>query len=320
MIYEFKITLNEAGIPIWRTIQMDSNATCHDLHRVIQVVFDWDNYHLHSFSVQRSNGRRMKGVKIEPRSESGENYFWDGEMYDEDQVQLSDWFKMPHDKMRYTYDDFVDDWRHDVVLSKIMQPEKGVLYPRCIGAEYVTPEEDSGFQEEIDLDHPHPEVQVKEINDNIHKFLSDMLAEVPIDIKNHWEEVLSKAKRFHRLNPWKWMDDRHIFVVVDPITKEKLFCSILGAEAETFGLAIYIGKDGFRILEHILDESADYDKIAMNQRCLLLSFEDRQDLDKADYALIKTYGIPFRGKKPGRSFAALYRVMRHGFWMMKNHE
>ena len=49
MIYEFKVTLKDVGTLVWRVIQMDSNATFYDLHRVLQVVFDWDNYHLHSF-------------------------------------------------------------------------------------------------------------------------------------------------------------------------------------------------------------------------------------------------------------------------------
>lgn len=33
----------------------------------------------------------------------------------------------------YTYD-FGDNWEHDIVLEKILPPEEGVLYPRCITA------------------------------------------------------------------------------------------------------------------------------------------------------------------------------------------
>ena len=35
-------------------------------------------------------------------------------------------------KVVYVYD-FGDDWRHDVVVEKIVPAEPGVAYPRCTG-------------------------------------------------------------------------------------------------------------------------------------------------------------------------------------------
>ncbi|WP_092491895.1 IS1096 element passenger TnpR family protein [Virgibacillus salinus] len=61
MIYEFKIALEDVGVPVWRTIQMDSNSTFRDLHEVIQLAFNWDNMHLHSFFVNKSNGSKIEG-------------------------------------------------------------------------------------------------------------------------------------------------------------------------------------------------------------------------------------------------------------------
>jgi hypothetical protein len=44
----------------------------------------------------------------------------------------------------YVYD-FGDDWRHDIVVEKIVPAEPGVAYPRCTGGRgEETPGDDSG--------------------------------------------------------------------------------------------------------------------------------------------------------------------------------
>jgi hypothetical protein len=47
-------------------------------------------------------------------------------------VKLSSMNFAPKDKFRYVYD-FGDDWRHDIVVEKVLDPEEGVKYPVCIG-------------------------------------------------------------------------------------------------------------------------------------------------------------------------------------------
>jgi hypothetical protein len=46
-------------------------------------------------------------------------------------------------KVVYTYD-FGDDWRHDIVVEKIIPAEPGVAYPRCTGGRRGAPPEDCG--------------------------------------------------------------------------------------------------------------------------------------------------------------------------------
>jgi hypothetical protein len=46
-------------------------------------------------------------------------------------------------KVVYVYD-FGDDWRHDIVVEKIVPAEPGVAYPRCTGGQRAAPPEDCG--------------------------------------------------------------------------------------------------------------------------------------------------------------------------------
>ena len=46
-------------------------------------------------------------------------------------------------KVVYVYD-FGDDWRHDIVVDKIVPAEPGVAYPRCVGGRREGPPEDCG--------------------------------------------------------------------------------------------------------------------------------------------------------------------------------
>jgi hypothetical protein len=40
--------------------------------------------------------------------------------------------------------DFGDGWTHDVVVEKILEPEPGVSYPRCVVGKRACPPEDCG--------------------------------------------------------------------------------------------------------------------------------------------------------------------------------
>jgi hypothetical protein len=77
-------------------------------------------------------------------------------------VKLSSMNFAPKDKFRYVYD-FGDNWRHDIVVEKVLDPEEGVKYPVCIGGKRNCPPEDVGgpwgyddFLEAIQ-DPQHPE-------------------------------------------------------------------------------------------------------------------------------------------------------------------
>jgi hypothetical protein len=132
-IYQIKVTLKGSKPPIWRRIQVPGDIRLDKLHRVLQVVMGWDDYHLHQFIV----GGEYYG---EPHPDYE---MWGPEMRDETRVSLRQ--IAPQEKSRFVYEyDFGDGWEHVLLVEKILPPEPGVDYPRCIKGKGACPPEDVG--------------------------------------------------------------------------------------------------------------------------------------------------------------------------------
>jgi len=58
-------------------------------------------------------------------------------------VTLEQVAQQPKDKIRYTYD-FGDDWVHDIVVEKVLDPDPSTTYPRCTGGKRAAPPDDCG--------------------------------------------------------------------------------------------------------------------------------------------------------------------------------
>ena len=54
-IHQLKVTLRDVKPPIWRRIQVASDTHLSHLHRILQIVMGWENYHLYQFSVGRTS-------------------------------------------------------------------------------------------------------------------------------------------------------------------------------------------------------------------------------------------------------------------------
>jgi hypothetical protein len=62
---------------------------------------------------------------------------------DERRHRLSTAFSGQKSRFVYEYD-FGDSWEHGIVIEKILPPETGVKYPRCIAGKRACPPEDVG--------------------------------------------------------------------------------------------------------------------------------------------------------------------------------
>jgi hypothetical protein len=129
-IFEIKIVLRDVRPPVSRRVQVPGESTLAELHEVVQVAMGWTDSHLHEFEV---NGARYG----QPDPD------WDiGEVTDEAKATLSQ-LAGQRDRLGYVYD-FGDGWTHTLTVEKILAPEPGARYPRCVSGRRACPPEDVG--------------------------------------------------------------------------------------------------------------------------------------------------------------------------------
>ncbi|KAA2265407.1 plasmid pRiA4b ORF-3 family protein [Solihabitans fulvus] len=122
---QLKITLRHVRPPCWRRVLVPASATLGDLHEIIQIVFVWDDDHLHGFTV----GRRQYG-----------DPYFDAE-YDEGTITLGEVFDRGRRSISYLYD-FGASWLHDVALERVVEPDPTTSYPVCVDGRGDAPVED----------------------------------------------------------------------------------------------------------------------------------------------------------------------------------
>jgi hypothetical protein len=129
-IYQLKVTLRDSKPPIWRRIQVSADINLGKLHRILQVVMGWTDFHLHQFIV----GNNYYG---EPDPDMGP------EIRDEKRIKLSQ--IVAGEKFKFTYEyDFGDSWEHELLVEKILPPEPDGRYPICLKGARACPPEDVG--------------------------------------------------------------------------------------------------------------------------------------------------------------------------------
>lgn len=307
MIYELRVSLRHTNEVVWRKIEIDSNMTFDKFSEILQSIFDWDGFRMHRFDISKSHGKRIKHVTIKPAILMRYTKLPDKKNkddLDERKTKISDWLSNVKDRALYSYN--IENemvWEHEIVVEKIMHPEKGVLYPYCTGAKNLVPKESVTrelTEDQLTQTLAESKKLVQTINETLQDRLSHIISEVPDQGDHQWVQLLKRTKDYYRAAPWENLMKNDIFAVVDPLTKNWLFCSVLGFEREPYGLAVYIGKQGLAaLMDHTQDGVLQR---GVHANCLMLLFDDRQMLTQQDHALIKTNDIPFRGKKAWPQF------------------
>jgi pRiA4b ORF-3-like protein len=136
-VFQFRLSLAEVRPTVWRRIQVPADYTLARLHGVIQAVMDWQDYHLHEFTV----GGRLYG---DPDLDE------ENRVLDERTVHLRDLGLASGAHFEYAYD-FGDNWQHVLEFEDEVSPAAGAVYPVCVGGECSAPPEDvggvSGYQQ-----------------------------------------------------------------------------------------------------------------------------------------------------------------------------
>lgn len=118
--------------------------------------------------------------------------------------------------------------------------------------------------------------------------------------KDTWRRLYELAVEFRKLAPWEWMYDTDLFGVRNPQTGEVGYCCIMGREKRFLGMAVYRGRAGLASYEHLQEVNVDHPLLpptpAFEQDCLMLSYNNREELDEAAHARIRSLGVKFRGR------------------------
>ena len=131
-LYRVHVSLREIEPAIWRRIELSSQTTLKQFHRILQIAMGWENYHLHEYIV---DGRRYGPP--EP------DYDEPGEVVREVGVRLASVLPKPGSQILYVYD-FGDYWQHDVRLEAVLPRDPGIQYPRILEGKRSCPPEDCG--------------------------------------------------------------------------------------------------------------------------------------------------------------------------------
>jgi len=126
-----RISLAGASPPIWREVSVPASYTLEQLHRVIQMLFTWFDYHLYEFTIGR---KRYQRPDPEMEGESSEA------------VTLDSLGLSPQSRFSYVYD-FGDEWLHELsVFSVEPIPIDSPLahLPHVLAGEGAAPRDDSG--------------------------------------------------------------------------------------------------------------------------------------------------------------------------------
>lgn len=128
--------LVDAKPPIWRRVELPSTLHLDELHLLLQVLFDWQDCHLHRFTQGQSPWDRDAELFLCPYDvEEGEE-----EGVPACDVRLDEVLAEPGDSLLYAYD-YGDGWEVRLVVEQVGGPVEQV---RCTGGRGTAPPEDSG--------------------------------------------------------------------------------------------------------------------------------------------------------------------------------
>lgn len=135
--FELLVTLDLEIYKATRRLIVPADISFQRLHKVLQKVFDWKDYHLYDFAVFDNSGKAVS-ARLVPDEES---LSYDDNAVLMDGHKLSEY--MPkHKRILYTYD-MGDSWEHEIELVRVVD-EYDKESPYLLEASGQTPPEDVG--------------------------------------------------------------------------------------------------------------------------------------------------------------------------------
>jgi hypothetical protein len=99
---------------IWRRISLDPELTLYQVHEVLQVIFEWENDHLHEFTKRREG---KPDTTYTPPWDVLKSSPYPSRDVDESTVKLGTLLRRLGSTLHYTYDPMTD-WTHVLAIEE----------------------------------------------------------------------------------------------------------------------------------------------------------------------------------------------------------
>ncbi|MBF0594683.1 MAG: plasmid pRiA4b ORF-3 family protein [Candidatus Omnitrophica bacterium] len=106
------------------------------------------------------------------------------------------------------------------------------------------------------------------------------------------------ADGFRMLAPWRWMGDREVVAVRDPLSDRIAYCVVMGMEGTCFGLEAMLGDRGLAAYRKTISEEVgpeDMDALHIKDSFVVFLDDDKRDMGPEDLDLLKQAGVKWTG-------------------------
>ncbi len=259
---------------IYRKFLFPEKSSFSLLDEVILISFDVGVSNFSDFEIVKKDGRVSKEkIYFVPENDTD---------YDSEEELLAEWFLKPGDETIAQVSDTSELFT--VRLESYVDLPMNFETPICIaGVGNIH----TGKLNEINVE----EITERILEGEGEESYLDLLESLEPD----YLSLLELANDLKKLKPWQYLRDDEI-VMID-FEDYKVLVSVMGAAGEEFGLMIFDMEYGYDSLAKILFEKNLPSDFTYSLNALTVNFVDREELDSADYQLIKDCGLSYRGKK-----------------------
>ncbi|MGE8001276.1 DUF7309 domain-containing protein [Lysinibacillus sp. NPDC093190] len=258
---------------IYRKLVLPKNSSFSLLDEIIILSFDLDGADYFNFEMVKKDGRVSKEkICFLPKNDTD---------LDTDEELVDEWLRQSGDEAIAHIIDNSESFVIRLESNEDLPTNSETLL--CIaGAGNIH----TGKMDKIDLE---------EINERIRE--DEEANSLLENLEPDYLTLLELTNYLKKLKPWQYFSDDEVVGIHFADVDYKVLVSVMGAGGEEFGLMIFDMELGYNSLEKILFEKNLSSDFSYGLNALTVNFVDREELDTADYLLIKDYGLSYRGKK-----------------------
>lgn len=258
---------------IYRKLLLPKNSSFSLLDEMILLSFDLDGADYFNFEMVKKDGRVCKEkICFLPKNDMD---------FDTDEELVDEWLRKSGDEAIAHIIDNSESFVIRLENNEDLPTNSETLL--CIaGAGNIH----TGNMDKIDLE---------EINERIRE--DDEANSLLENLEPDYLTLLELTNYLKKLKPWQYFRDDEVVGIHFADVDYKVLVSVMGAGGEEFGLMIFDTELGYPSLANILYEKNLSSDFSYGLNALTVNFVDREELDQADYLLIKDNGLSFRGKK-----------------------